>query len=201
MQDSVVIVGIALAAFVSTNLDNLFLLVGFLGRSRGRALRVHLGFILAIVAILVVGVAAAGVADFAPARYIGWLGVVPLGMGVHALIQLLRGRGETLPETSARRATGIVAVAVVTLANAGDSFAVFVPLFSDTEDPFVALIFATGLASALFWCALATWLVGHEVLGHSLRRFGPRLLPFLMIGVGIYVLINTGTDTLAGNDF
>ena len=152
---------------------------------------------LAIVTILVVGVGAANAADFAPARYIGWLGVVPLVLGLHALIQLLRGRGEMLPETSASRATGIVAVALVTLANAGDSFAVFVPLFSDTEDPFVALIFATGLVAALFWCALATWLVGHEALGQSFRRFGPRLLPFLMIGVGIYVLINTGTDTLA----
>jgi cadmium resistance protein CadD (predicted permease) len=197
MQNSLPIVGVALAAFVSTNLDNLFLLVGFLAASKGRTLRVHAGFILAIVVILAVGVSAAGAADFAPARYAGWLGVIPIAMGLHSLVRLFRAGEDPLPEASANQAKGVFTVAVVTLSNAGDSFAVFLPLFADTEDLFVALIVATGLVSALIWCAFAAWLVEHEALGRTFRRFGPRLLPFLMIGVGVYVLINTGTDTLS----
>jgi cadmium resistance protein CadD (predicted permease) len=196
MQDSLTIVGITLAAFVSTNLDNLFILVGFLAASKGRTLRVHAGFTLAIIAILLFGVGAANAADFAPARYAGWLGVVPIAMGLHILIRLLRGGNEAMPETSIDSATSVLTVAFVTLANAGDSFAVFLPLFADTEDSFIALIFATGLAATLVWCALAAWLLKHPTLGRALRRVGPRLLPFLMIGVGVYVLINTGTDTL-----
>lgn len=197
MQDSLAIVGIALAAFVSTNLDNLFLLVGFLAGSKGRSLRVHFGFVLAIFVILLIGVAAAGAADFVPAHYAGWLGVVPLAMGILGLIRLLRNRGEVHTESSVEAASGILAVTLVTLANAGDSFAVFVPLFADSENFFVALIVMTGLGAALLWCGLAAWLVEHEALGRFLRRFGPRLLPFLLIGIGVYVLINTGTDTLS----
>ena len=197
MQDSLSIVSIAVAAFVSTNVDNLFLLVGFLAAAKERSLRVHAGFILAIVAILVIGVGAAGAADFAPTRYVGWLGVVPIAVGILALIRLRREGGEALSETSVDPVTSVAAVALVTLANAGDSFAVFVPLFAETDDEFIALMFATGLASAVLWCVFAAWLVEHETLGRSIRRFGPRLIPFLMIGVGVYVLINTGTDSLS----
>jgi len=197
MQDSLGIVGITLAAFVSTNLDNLFLLVGFLAAAKERALRVQAGFVLAIVVVLAIGVAAAGAADFAAARYAGWLGVIPVAMGLRALVQLLRHRGEELVQKSADPAAGVLTVAFVTLANAGDSFAVFLPLFAETDDAFVVVIVATGMALALIWCALAAWLVDHETLGHSLRRVGPRLIPFLMIGVGGYVLLDTATDTLS----
>ena len=196
MQDSLVIVGVALAAFVATNLDNLFFLVAFLADAKGRTLRVHAGFLLGIVAILLVGVGAARAADFAPARYVGWLGIVPIALGLHSLERLLRGRAEPGSERLLKPGAGAFTVALVTLANAGDSFAVFVPLFAESEDPFVLLIVATGLAAGLLWCVFAAWLVEHETLGRSFRRFGPRLLPFLMIGVGVYVLLNTGSDTL-----
>jgi len=196
MQDSLAIVGVALAAFVATNLDNLFFLIAFLADAKGRTLRVHAGFLLAIAGILLVGVGAAQAADFAPARYVGWLGIVPIALGLHSLERLRRDRAAPWPERPVERQAGAFTVALVTLANAGDSFAVFVPLFAESEDPFVVLIVATGLVAGILWCVLATWLVEHQALGHSFRRIGPRLLPFLMIGVGIYVLINTGSDTL-----
>jgi len=193
VEEGVATVGVFLAAFVSTNVDNLFLLVGLLAATPDRPWRVHAGFVAAIAAIVVAGILAAQLADFLPLHLTGWLGVVPIGLGLFGVFRLVR-EGESAVESVAATATGIVPVALITLANAGDSFSVFLPLFADTADGFLPAAAITVIVASLLWCALATWMLSHAAFGARLQREAPRILPFLMIAVGIYVLLNTGTD-------
>ena len=48
---------------------------------------------------------------------------------------------------------------------------------------------ATLVMTAL-WCALAHWLVNHPTLGAPIRRYGHRILPFVLIGVGVMVMLS-----------
>ena len=40
------------------------------------------------------------------------------------------------------------------------------------------------------WCGLAHWLVNHPTVGAPIRRYGHRVLPFVLIGVGVMVMLS-----------
>jgi cadmium resistance protein CadD (predicted permease) len=40
-----------------------------------------------------------------------------------------------------------------------------------------------------FWCGLANYFVNHSFLADRFRHIAARLLPFVLIGLGIYILV------------
>ena len=185
------IASVTTVAFVATNVDNLFLLVAYLSAARSSR-SVYVGFVAAIVSVLLLGWASQRLDAFLEPSWLRFLGLVPLAMGLYRLVNG-RGGSEAVAEASAGPASA-VGVGVVTLTNAGDSLGVFVPLFADSEDRFGALIFAVGVAWALLWCSVARWLESHRSLGGALRTAAPRALPWLLIALGLYILADTPTD-------
>ena len=195
VQEWIVIVGLALATFVSTSIDNLFLLVGFLTSPGFRARSAVLGYTGAVIVVLGVGLGASYAADFAPNRYAGYLGVVPIVMGVVHLYKAVRHRSAE-EDVSRPVAHGAFSVGLVMLANSGDSFAAFVALFAETREPFTFLIVAVGAVLSLAWYGLARWITVRASLQRLLQRLGRYLLPVILILVGAYILADTRTDTL-----
>jgi cadmium resistance protein CadD (predicted permease) len=82
-------------------------------------------------------------------------------------------------------------VAGVTIANGGDNIGIYVPLFasSSTLAEIITLV-AIFLAVTAVWCALAYYLVNHQLIATRLRRVGHIVLPFVLIGLGAYILAN-----------
>jgi cadmium resistance protein CadD (predicted permease) len=142
-------------------------------------------------------IGAAFAANFAPQRWVGYLGLVPIALGVHELYRLYapNSREPTGPEPNAPPIPAL-GVAGVMLANSADSLSALVPLFAETRDALLPLIALVVLAASAIGCWLARWISSHERLGPLIRRMAPRLVPFVLIGVGLYVLSDTGTDTL-----
>lgn len=194
MSDSIVIIGLTMGAFVSTGVDNLLLLIGFRGQASVSDRQVNLGFLGAFLVILSLGFGASYAADLFPSRYVGYLGVVPLTMGVVRLFRALRRRGKG-PQPGPAGAAGSWSVGLVMLANNGDSLAVLTSLFAETRQPFTLLIAGTGLAMAFLWTSIAGWIAGHPSLAKGVRDWSPYVLPLILIFVGWYVLSDTGTDT------
>ncbi len=193
--DALAAAGLALAAFVSTNFDNLILLVGFLADPSRRPGSVFAGYLAALAAILAGALLVELGADFAPARLMGWLGLLPIGIGLSELIRGWRAPGsETDPVRPRVPAGGAATVAGVMLANGGDSLAVLAALFAETADRHVPLMVGATAAAGAGWCGAARWVASHERAGAALRRLAPRVLPYLMIGIGIYILSDTATD-------
>jgi cadmium resistance protein CadD (predicted permease) len=186
---------LALATFVSTSIDNLLLLVGFLTSPGFRARSVIVGYLTSMITVLGIGIAASYVADFAPNRYAGYLGLLPIAMGVTQLYKVVRlgGAQEAVRQPVAQSA---VAVCLTMLANSGDSLAAFVALFAETREPFTFIIVGVVAALSLTWVVLARWITGHAALQRLLRRWGRYLLPAILISVGAYILADTRTDTL-----
>lgn len=174
--------------FVATNLDNLLILIGVVAASADRR-AVVLGYLAAVTTVLAGCVAGGLLGGVLRPERVGYLGIVPLVMGLTLGWKLLRGQVAAQPS----RGGGAF---FLTLSNSGDSFALFLPLLAETDRGIVWLMVAVYLLLALAWVGLALWLLRHRQLARGLATAGQWLLPAIMVTVGIYILVDTGTDTL-----
>jgi len=194
MSEALAILAVGSAAFAATSLDNLVLLAVLIRGERRLARPLCTGQLLASFAVAVGGLLAAEVADWVPARWVGWLGIIPVTLGVQRLLRRHSGDAAVSARSVAPlRLTGATALL---LAQSGDAFAVFIPLFAETEAPWSWLLAGIVLAWSAALCALALTLARLRVLAGAIDRFGHALVPFVLIGVGAYVLFDTATDVL-----
>jgi len=174
------------AMFVATNIDGLFLTAALLSDRSLRARDVVLGTYAGIGALYAISVTASLVSLVLPPDYIALLGLVPIAIGAR---QLWQGSSETEAEVPAKH--GVLAVAAINVAFGGDNIGVYTPVFATSPGHAIALyglIFAglTGL-----WCYAAHRLVNHPALGAPVRRYGPRIVPFVLIALGLWILFGT----------
>ena len=179
------------SAFVSTNIDDLILLVGFFSdRSFSRGL-IFAGQILGMAIIVAISLVVASAAALAisPA-HVGLLGVAPIVIGIGKLLRL--GKEEEGQPT----AVGILQVATVTVVNGGDNIAAYTPIFATQGSREMSATLAIFGVLTLVWCFAALGLVRHTAVGKPLRRYGHVLLPFILIGLGGLILYRSGAVTL-----
>jgi cadmium resistance transport/sequestration family protein len=187
-------VGAAVGVFVGTDVDDLIVLtVLFLGaRATGRpkAWQIWLGQYAGIAVLLVVsGLAALGLA-IVPDRWVGLLGLIPIGLGGYGLIGAIRHAEDD--DEARPMAAGALAVAGVTVANGADNIAVYTPMFRTlgVADSMVALaVFAVLIA---VWCAAASWLGSHRAAIAVVDRWGHWIVPLVFIAIGALILIQSG---------
>lgn len=194
MSEIVSTVGVAVAVFVTTNIDDLLILAAFFADPRVGPRAVILGQLLGIGALTLASALAALLALAVPAGVTGLLGVVPLAIGLRQLWALWRARGapgeddadeqeERLPATRSQ----VLAIAGITIANGGDNLGVYIPLFA-AQPSWIGLYAFVFAALTLLWCSLGHWLVNHSVVGERIRRFGHVALPLVLIALGLYIL-------------
>jgi cadmium resistance protein CadD (predicted permease) len=179
-------------AFISTNIDDLFLLVGFFSdRSFSRS-HIFTGQILGMAAIVAISLAAASVALAISPAHVGLLGLAPILIGIGKLLRLGKTKEESQPT-----AVGVLQVATITIVNGGDNVAAYTPIFATQGSREMSATIAIFAALTLLWCFAALGLVRHTALGKPLRRYGHVLLPFILIGLGGLILYRSGTLRLA----
>jgi len=194
------LLGLAVAAFFSTNIDGLFILLIFFGDRRFRARDIVAGEFIGTAALYGISVVCSLTSLVIPRADIGLLGIVPIVIGARKLYSLWRDRvkrEETLPPHYKKGSHGrVLSVAAVAIANGGDNIGIYIPLFatrSGYEIVVIGLVFAVMTA---FWCFLASWLVRHPALGPPLNRYGHRVVPFILIGLGFLILLEAGSFEL-----
>ncbi|OJY72460.1 MAG: quaternary ammonium transporter [Rhizobium sp. 60-20] len=186
--------------FASTNIDDIFVLLGFFADPKFRAKQIVIGQYLGIGILYGISVVASLLVLVIPAAYIGLLGFAPIYFGLRRLWELWNGieTGDN-PEDHEKASAGhgnIVAVTLVTLANGGDNLSVYTPIFATRsiyEILTMGCIFAVLTA---IWLGAAHSLVNHPTLGAPIRRYGHRIVPFVLIVLGILILHEAETITL-----
>jgi cadmium resistance protein CadD (predicted permease) len=137
MESAPSLIGLAIVVFASTNIDDAFLLVGFLADKNFRVRDVVIGQYTGVSALCAVSAIAALISLVIPPAYIGLLGLIPIAIGAKKLSELWRGKEnkeEDSQRVSSTRALGkSLAVAAVTMANGGDNVAVSIPLLLPPE--------------------------------------------------------------------
>lgn len=196
MSEWMLAIGLALAGFLASNLDNLVLMVLLRATGAGAA-RIVAGFMLVLV--LVTAAAMGGgwlLAGLSP-RATGWLGLVPFCLGMAAFLRMwFGGEDERDAVTAADTAPGFAGIAALMLATSGDSVALFTATYADTDIAYWIPMALAVLVAGASWCGLAVGLgarIGH---GNWLVRYGGVVMPLMMIGIGVYILLDTPTDLL-----
>jgi cadmium resistance protein CadD (predicted permease) len=189
----IVLAGIVFAA---TDVDDLLILIAFFADPRLRARHVVAGQYLGIAALFAASFVVALAALAVPTAYVGLLGVVPVAIGLKELWEL-RG-DEEHDEPRGRAVVGAIGVASVTIANGGDNVGVYVPLFATRDSYDIAIFAAVFAVMTGLWCWAAHRLVGHPAAGAPIRRYAHVGVPFVLIGLGVFILYEAGSYRLLG---
>jgi cadmium resistance protein CadD (predicted permease) len=192
------LVGLAGILFISTNIDDVVLLVAFLANPKFRTREVVAGQIAGIGLLYAASVAASRVSLAVAPEHVAWLGLVPIALGVKELAGQLRDDGnEDERDAATKAASGApdgtlaraLAVAAVTIANGGDNLGVYIPVFAVRSMADVVAIGVVFVVMTAALCAAGHWLVNHSAFSTGLRRYAGRSVPFVLIAIGVWILI------------
>ena len=192
---------IAATAYAATNLDNLVLLVSWLLAAQLSARQIFTGYAIGMTLVLVVSMVIGLAGNLIPLNLLGYLGVIPITLGLKMLVELLRRRDRTTDTTSgiALQGTAIGAIALTMLSNSVDSILVFAPLLADSQQHIDIWIAVAFLLMVFLWFKLAMYATTHARQIDALRTVGEWVAPIVMVVVGLYILDNTATDILPGS--
>lgn len=171
--------------FAATNADDLVIVAIFFAEPGCRKSQVIFGQLAGIAALIAMSYAAAVLALAVPHSWLPFLGLFPLAMGLHWLFKSPAGDDDEEVKASGSRWW---MVAGITLANGADNLGVYIPAFALQSPREQAITAATFLVLTVVWCALAGAAVNHPRWGKSLQRISRRLAPWVLIGIGLWIL-------------
>jgi cadmium resistance protein CadD (predicted permease) len=180
----------AVVVFATTNVDDLVVLTFFFMATRAdegaRPWKVIAGQAAGI-AVLVCSAAVAAIGLLiVPDRWIGLLGLFPLGLGLWRLSHTFRKTADQ--DAPAPAAVGFTAVATVAIVNGADNIAVYTPLFRNLTAGEIAVTLAVFVVMIGVWCAAAAWLGSHLAAIAAIQRYSHRLVPIVLIAIGAVIL-------------
>jgi cadmium resistance transport/sequestration family protein len=203
---SAVLVGIT--SFIATNLDDIVVLVIFFSQVSATFRRRHIVFgqYLGFTALLLLSLPGYFGGLVLPKAWVGLLGFLPLGVGVGQLLNPDTDEPDVQTVSIASESKASIGtvmgsllspqayqVAAVTIANGGDNIGIYVPLFASSTFPRLVIIVSVFLVLVGVWCWVAERLTRQRAISLLLSRYGHRAIPFVLIGLGLYILIDCGT--------
>ena len=189
-------IGSAIGLFAATNIDDIVVLtVLFLASSRGkpRPWQIVAGQYLGFITLVVISVIAALGLTIVPDEWVGLLGLVPLAIGVYGLIRTLRRRGDDDDDDeSSISAGGLLGVAGITIANGADNISLYTPVFRTNPVPDTIVTIIVFLVLVAVWCLVARFVGTSKAVTEALEKIEHWLVPAVFIGLGLYILIESG---------
>ena len=108
------LIALIVGTFVSTNVDNLAILVSWLLSGRVAHSHVAAGYALSVTTVIFISAVLGLSSKVIPVQWIGWLGVVPILLGAYALASQFRGKQhDAAPEVSGNAAMFGVAATMI----------------------------------------------------------------------------------------
>lgn len=187
----------ATAAFAATNVDDLILLTtlfttsGRGGPSRGR---ITAGQYVGMAVIVAVAGALAAVLLTVPDRWVGLLGLVPIGLGLRGLLAARSSAPAAAAVVApvAAPVRGVVGVAALTVANGADNVSVYTPLFRQSSPGGVVACVAVFAVLVGLWCLVSASLARRRPLVALLDRTGRWLVPVVFVVIGVGIVVRSG---------
>lgn len=175
----------SVAAFVGTNLDDIFLLMLFFSEAetKKKERAVVCGQYLGILFLYLVSVLGALGLSFLSEKYIGFLGILPIILGVRAIFDK---DDEDGGEKGALG--GAIRVALVTVANGADNLGVYIPLFTGFSAWQTAASGVVFLLMTALWCIFGKKFSEMTFLRRFLEKYKWILVPTILILLGVYIL-------------
>ena len=192
-----------ITAFIATNLDDIVILLLFFSQVNHFFHRRHiitgqyLGFTVLVLACLPGFFSSL----LFPKSWIGLLGLVPIAIGINRLFsQGDDAHEEVKPDDTIDRpwyasflSPQVYSVAAITFANGGDNVGIYAPLFANSAWEELLVILASFFSLVGVWCFTAFQLTRLPLIAEVLTRYGNQLIPFVLIGLGLLILVDSHT--------
>lgn len=199
----------AILAFASTNVDDLFILMMLFSATSNsfRPVNIISGQYLGIVTLIVISLIGSLIGIVVPKVYIGLLGFFPIYLGIRKLLDHSKENEESLvpPQNKKYILSSVInpatlGVSFITIANGADNIGIYIPLFVNLSAANLIITIAIFMVLVFVWVKIAGYLVQHPRLKNTLARYNHILFPCILIGLGIYILIESGSYTLLFKD-
>ncbi|KAF5684274.1 hypothetical protein FDENT_6779 [Fusarium denticulatum] len=174
-------IGTACATFAITNVDDIFVLVAFFAEATtSRSLtpvKIAIGQYVGFTVIVAVSMIGYGASLLIPAEPIGFLGLLPILLGIWWILTYIFSKDEDEEEaldqelTTADGFKAVFKVASITVMNGADNISTYIPLFAEAKAG-----------------ELAIYIVVYYIM---LGKYARRLVPLLYVGLGIFIIVNS----------
>jgi cadmium resistance transport/sequestration family protein len=196
---------------IATNLDDLVILMLFFAQTNAvfRPKHIMVGQYLGFGALILASLPGFFGGLMVPKPWIGLLGLLPIAIGLYQLIhqedenevQTIANEFQSKIKLPILSALGLLApqsyqVAAVTIANGGDNIGIYVPLFAASSAAILGVILSVFLVMVGVWCYGAYQLARHPIVTRVLTQYGAAIVPFVLIGLGIFILIDSEAHKL-----
>lgn len=205
----------SIVSFIGTNIDDTFVLAVWFSqvdtvlRKRDIVWGQFVGFEI----LVLVSVFAAYGLSFLPTDKVGWLGVIPIILGVKKWLEYRHHSGKSDDAEEAEiqaeikqtkkispRATALsklinpqmVSVGLVTISNGAGNLTVYIPLFTEyTIFELVVTVIVFTIMTGV-WCYLGYKIANLPIIKDKLDHYKSMMIPIIFIAIGIYVLVESG---------
>lgn len=201
-------------AFAATNIDDLIILLLFFSQVDANFRRRHIfiGQYLGFATIIIASLPGFFGGLVVPREWIGLLGILPLAIGIKQLLNREPEMAELQTVTTNFQQSShpnplfsfllsilhpqTYKVAAVTLANGGDNIGIYIPLFAGHDLASLGVILSVFFFMVGVWCAIAYLLTRQASIANVLSRYGQAFVPFVLIGLGLFIMYERGTFNL-----
>jgi cadmium resistance transport/sequestration family protein len=203
MNHLITVLSTAITAFIATNLDDIVILLLFFSQVNTFLRRRHIviGQYLGFAALVLACLPGFFSSLLFPRPWIGLLGLLPIAIGINRLFC----QEEDTPQDAQAEYPSVrpwyanclspqaYSVAAVTFANGGDNVGIYAPLFASSNWEDLLVILGIFFALVGVWCFTAFQLTRVPMIADVLTRYGNQLIPFVLIGLGVLILIDSHT--------
>ena len=189
-----------ITAFTATNLDDIVILLLFFSQANAlfRHRHIVIGQYLGFAALVLASLPGFFGGLLLPVSWTGMLGIVPIAIGLNRLLNR-EEEEEVNTELGPISVPGSLlspqtyGVAAITFANGGDNVGIYVPLFASCTWESLVVVLSVFFTLVGVWCYIAYRLAGVPAIATALTRYGNQFVPFVLIGLGAMILIESHT--------
>ncbi|GEK90259.1 cadmium resistance transporter (or sequestration) family protein [Alkalibacterium putridalgicola] len=195
----------AIAVYISTSIDYLFILLIIFSQSHTRKGMRHIiwGQYLGTSVLVAVSLFAAYVLNFIPQDWIiGLLGLIPIYLGIRVAVG---GEEEEEEEEVVEKLESggtsrlFWTVALITIASGGDNLGIYIPYFASLSVSEILIALVVFVISIAILCFISYKLAKISFVSETLEKYERIIVLIVFIGLGIFILVENGTiQTLLG---
>lgn len=181
----------SVVAYISTNIDDIFVIMILLAQAakgaKGKLIAGHFLGVGIVTAISMLG--ALGLQDL-PLKYVGILGLVPIGLGIKAWLDHKKGADDD--DAPDAQIVGLLSMAMITVGNGADNVGVYIPLFAGfTGAERIGAVVVFAVMTAL-WVFLANSLAEFPKIKAAVGKYKHIVIPVVFILLGVYIIMDSG---------
>ena len=181
----------SIIAYTGTNIDDIFVIMILLAQAAKRTKgQLIAGHFLGVGLITMVSMLGAFGLQNLPLKYVGILGLVPIGLGIKAWLDHKKGADDD--DTPEARSVSLLSMAMITVGNGADNIGVYIPLFtgfSVAERIGAVIVFAVMTA---LWVFLANSLAEFPKVKSAVGKYKHIVIPAVFILLGVYIIMDSG---------